>query len=513
MVVAGHHLAAQAGASVLHSGGNAVDAAITAAAILTVVKPDACGLGGDLFALIYNQQENTIRAYLGSGAVPKQAPVERFLKNGIPNRGPLASTVPGMVSAWEKMISDSGQCTLGDALEPSIAIASEGFPVSYFLNEAIIRARQTISQFSETANIFIPDGHVPKPGQLLRQPDLSNSLEEIAENGALAFYEGPIAHKITNYLGRLGSALSAEDLSKQTTMVTDPLVTTYRGVNLLTVPPVSPGLATLAALNILENLQFHPDSGEGVHLTIEAMKLALGDLKAYVADPSAININIQQLLDKTYASKRRRLINRTKALEQPSAGFLQKLGGDTAYVGVVDNDGNAVSLIQSVFWDFGSGVTIPGTGIVLNNRMSSFDIDPSSPNCVAPGKRALHTLQSLMLMKDKQLLGVMGCPGGKNQGQLQFNLQILTSLLNGNINPQLAVERPRWRFEGGKKIVCESNLPKKIVSYLLDAGHDIEFLDPLAQELGSAKVIYVDPINSTLMAAADPRREAYAIGF
>lgn len=511
MIVAGHHLAAQAGASVLRTGGNAVDAAVTAAAVLAVVKPDACGLGGDLFALVYNRATGTVKAYLGSGAVPEQAPIEHFMRNGIPNRGPLASTVPGMVAGWEQIICDSGRFTLKDALQPSVEIASEGFPVSFFLHWAMKHASETLTQCPETMDVFMPNGKIPGPGQLLRQPDLAASLAEIAENGSDTFYRGPIAHKLATYLKTQGGVLDAKDMRKQKTIVTSPLTSTYRGVQLLTVPPVSPGLATLMALNTLEGLQLDPGSPECVHFCIEAMKLALADLKGHVADPSTTDVPINRLLDKGYAADRRSLISPRSALEEPSPGFLTGMGGDTAYVGAIDNEGNAVSLIQSVFWDFGSGITVPGTGMILNNRMSSFDTNPSSPNCVASGKRALHTLQSLLLMREDRLLAAMGCPGGKNQGQLQFNLQMLVSLIDGGVDPQTAVEQPRWRFEGGKEIACESDLPSRVLSYLSSVGHDIRLLDPLSQELGSAKMIWVDPENGTSMAAADPRREAYAV--
>jgi gamma-glutamyltranspeptidase/glutathione hydrolase len=518
MVATPHYLATVAGLRVLQEGGNAVDAAVSANAVLTVVYPNQCSLGGDAFFLLWEPRERRLLALNGSGRAPARATVEAVRHAGhstMPLRGAWSVTVPGTVDAWATVLARCGSRTLADLLAPAIEYAERGFPVTPLLSRAIEDATDLLRARPAAAQQFLPGGRPPRPGELLVQADLARSLRMIAESGPEAFYCGPIADAIVSTVREAGGVMSRDDLAEHRSSWVEPLSTTYRGVDLVELPPNTQGVTALQMANLLEGYEVTRGTwgnADLLHLMIEAKKLAFADRDRYVGDPDFVAVPVTRLLDKGYANELRCWIDPERARPTRTLTW----DNDTVYLSVVDREGRAVSVIQSIFQSFGSGLVARGTGIVLHNRGASFVLDPSSPNCLAPRKRPMHTLIPAMLVRDGRPWVVFGSMGGHGQPQIQ--LQLLVNLIDFGLEPQAAIERPRWlsRLEPGdseETVYLEPGFAAPEVTALERRGHRIRWVEQWDSTMGHAQMILIDDARGVLEGAADPRAEGCALGW
>lgn len=508
IVASGHHLATAAGLAALRDGGSAVDAAIAAAAVCAVVLPNRCSIGGDVFALVYDAGTRTVIAYNGSGAAPLAVDEMAFV-HGFGDRGARLSTVPGAVAAWADMLEDHGRLGLARALAPAIDYAAEGFPVSDLLSAAIGEEAERLGQDPTAGRTYTPRGVRPRPGEMLQQPDLATSLRAVASGGADAFYRGDLALRFASGVAALGGWLSPDDLAAHRTDRRDPIEATYRGLRVVGQPPVSQGHVLLEELALAEGLDLRAmgwGSPEQIHAMVEIKKLAFADRDALAGDPRAVPFDAAELFSETFAARRRRAIG-AKASEHVLAAALP---ADTTYLAVVDRDGNAVSFIESVFSAFGAATVVPGTGILLNNRLSGFSLDPRSPNALAPGKRPVHTLNTVIVLDGSALRFVYGTPG--RQAQVQTNFQLGVGLIDHELDVQEAIEAPRWYHEAGRTLQLEARFGEQVRKGLAAKGHDLEILGEWAEITGGAQAIAVDS-NGVFSGGADPRREGSAAGY
>jgi gamma-glutamyltranspeptidase len=516
MITADHPLAAQAGAAVLESGGNAVDAAVAANLVMTVVRPHMCGLGGDLFALIYMAGEKKIDALDASGRAPYAANLEFYRQKGyttLPETGILTATVPGAIAGWQAALEKHGTMRLDQLLPRAVKYAANGFPVYTELRNAVQDRRKFLEQSPAAAETFLKNGKLPDVGKLLVQPRLAESLQMLADRGPDAFYRGPLGDALIAFSETAGGLFSHQDLIDHTVTWRQPLSTIYRGFEICTQPPGSQGIVLLMQANMLENFNLTDLGGFGrteiVHLMVEAKKLAFADRDRYVCDPTFHPVPVDRLLDKDYAKKQIRRINPAAAARSVAPTDFTG-GSDTIYLAVVDGDGNAVSLIQSLYEFFGSCTMIPETGIMLHNRGRGFTLDADHVNRLEPHKRPYHTLHPAMILKNSRPYIVLGTPGA--DGQTQTVIQLITSMLEFNANVQEAVEAPRWRSNPDGTLQIESRFPSDTIAGLEAKGHRLELLPEWHQVMGSAQVILIDTDQGILMGGADPRRQAYAIG-
>ncbi len=516
MITADHPLAAQAGAAVLEAGGNAVDAAIAANLVMTVVRPHMCGLGGDLFALIYMARDNKFEALDASGHAPYAANLDVFREKGytsLPDTGILTATVPGAIAGWQAALEKHGTMSLDRLLPKAVKYAANGFPVYAELRGAMIDRRKYLEQSRAAAETFFKNGRLPDVGALLVQPRLAESLKMLADKGPDAFYRGPLGDALIAFSEAAGGLFSHRDLIDHTVTWHEPLTTTYKGYEICTQPPSSQGIALLMQANMLANFDLANMGGFGraelVHLMVEAKKLAFADRDRYVCDPAFHPVPVEQMLDKVYAKKQIERINPAVA-SQAAAPTDFTGGSDTIYLAVVDGDGNAVSLIQSLFEFFGSCTMVPETGMILHNRGRGFTLDPNHVNRLEPHKRPYHTLHPAMILKDGRPYIVLGTPGA--DGQTQTVIQLITSMLEFKANVQEAVEAPRWRSNPDGTLQMEGRFPPETVAGLKARGHRVELLPDWHQVMGSAQAILIDTDFGILIGGADPRRQAYAIG-
>jgi gamma-glutamyltranspeptidase / glutathione hydrolase len=530
MVAASQPLAVSAGLNALQQGGSFADAAIAASAVLCVVEPYASHLGGDAFIIVYDAPTGATIALNGSGAAPAAATPDRFA-GGIPMRGIAAASVPGLVDAWEVLHERWGRTPVAELLAPAISYAGDGFPLAVRSAQRFGAAADIFGAFPETADALLTDGEMPAPGATIVQPDLAWTLEQIAAGGANAFYRGEITNRMLAYSEGAGGLFSAEDFANYRTQVGEPIRTSYRGYTVHGQPPVSQGHILLQMLNLVEGFDLAGaghNSADAIHLQVEAKKLAFADRAAYLGDPKFVSVPMETLLSKGYADARRGMIDRNKAAYHVSAGAIDH---DTTYFCVVDGDGSAVSFIQSVFWGFGCGAVARGTGVLFNNRMTGFSLDPASPNVLAPGKRTAHTLNAYVVTRDDtssrrsggtaraELAWVGGTPGG--DVQVQSNLQVLCNVIDFGMNPQAAVEAPRWQHggsvgaadePGARVLAVEDRVPASVFDELASRGHRVEPLGPWSH--GSAyQLIAVDPATGALMGGSDPRVDGHAAGY
>jgi gamma-glutamyltranspeptidase len=513
MVSSAHPLASQAGLHVLRSGGNAVDAAIAVNAVLNVAQPQMCGLGGDLFALIYCARDGEVRALNGSGHSPFAADRARLRAFGgatVPLDGVVAANVPGCLDAWQHLHKEYGSLPLAALLEPAIGYAREGVPVSVLLHEYLSSGLPRLRKYPSSMRVICPDGEAPAAGSTLKQHDLARTLQLVAEGGRDAFYEGPIARQIVDYCREHGGLLAERDFREHRTEWARPIETTYRGYRVLEHPPNSQGFALLAQLNLVELLDvkayeiFSPDF---VHLLIEIKKIAFSDRDAFNTDPRSMTIAVEELISKARAREQFPRIDHSTARRDGSAPAQE---GDTTYFCVRDRDGNAVSCIQSIFHSFGCGEVVEGTGLFLQNRMSAFSLDPRSVNRLEPHKRTAHTLNPAMVFEKDKLAVVLGTMGG--DGQTQTLLQILIAMLDFGYSPQEALELPRWRSDEGQRVVIENRFPEDTYRGLLAKGHEVERVGDWWQSMGHAHLIREAP-GGILLGAADPRGDGVAVGY
>ena len=533
MVAASQPLAVSAGLSILQQGGSFADAAIAVSAVLCVVEPYASHLGGDAFIIVYDAASGATVALNGSGAAPAAATPARF-SEGIPLRGIAAASVPGLVDAWEVLHLRWGRFPLEKLLASAIAYAADGYPAGFLCAQRFAASAELFTQFPETARAFLPNGDLPVPGATIQQPDLAWTLGQIATGGANAFYRGAITDKMVSYSRSAGGLFTPEDFAAHQTQVCDPIKTTYRGYTVHGQPPVSQGHILLQMLNLVEGFDLATsghNTPDSLHLQVEAKKLAFADRAAYLGDPSFVSVPMEKLLSKTYAAERRAGIDPGRAAMRVSAGHIDH---DTTYFCIVDADGSAISFIQSVFWGFGSGAVAEGTGVLFNNRMTGFSLDPHSPNALAPGKRTAHTLNAYLVTREcgapsdgassafapqSNLAWVGGTPGG--DVQVQSNLQVLCNVIDFGLNPQEAVEAPRWQHggsvgaadePGAGVLAIENRVDSAVLEDLASRGHKVERIGPWSH--GSAyQLIAVDPVTGALMAGSDPRVDGQAAGF
>lgn len=514
-VVSDHALASAAGADVLRRGGNAIDAAITMASVLAVARPHMNGVGGDNFILIREGRTGRVYALNGSGRAGSRATpaffAERQLQR-VPSSGILSVSVPGAVRAWEDALKRFGSISLAQALAPAIGYAERGIPVSTRLSRDVSAEQRKVAADTALARVYLVNGRAPEPGTLLVQHDLAETLRAIAEGGADALYRGPLSDRIAAFMEREGGLLVRDDLVRHRSTWQEPIATTYLGKTMLALPPNSQGMTFLEMLNVAEASGLDGlarNSADYIHLLAEGAKLAYADRDRYLADPEFATVPVDRLLSREYARELAQRIRRD-SVTAPAEDGTRDGNGDTIYLGVVDKDGNAVSMIQSLFASFGSGRMVPGTGIVLHNRGALFDLDPKHPNVVAPGKRPFHTLTPAMALNaDRSLAMVFGTPGG--DGQPQTLIQIVHNVLRFGMTPQQAVEAPRWRVYSGGRLGVEPGIDEWVRSDLARRGHQVAMQPPSA-EFGGAQMIVIHSSGARL-AGADPRREAYAVAW
>lgn len=521
MIATSHYLASAAGFTMLQRGGSAVDACIAANATLAVVYNHMSGLGGDLFAQVWDPDTGKVRALNGSGRSGERVTIDVYKSRGwdkIESRGPLAAnTVPGVVDAWSRLHADYGRLEWAELLQPAIDHATNGFPISLKFRDFIASYADVLRQFDDTARVFLPGGKAPVAGSIFRQPDLGRSLKLVAEQGAEGFYRGELAERLVKGLQQAGGLLTAADFDAHTSDWVDPLRTTYRGFEVTELPPNTQGIATLMLLNLLEGHDFR-QIGEGTadyyHLMAEAVKLAFADRDRWVTDPTTLDIPYDRLLSKEYAGQRRKQIDMERA--QPPSGIGPGVGGDTIYMCATDKDGLAVSLIQSVYFEFGSGFMPEGTGILLQNRGSFFQLDPEHPNALQPRKRTFHTIIPAMALRDGKPALLFGTMGG--EGQPQTQAAMLTRMVDYGFNVQEAIEAPRWLYgrtwgEESKSLKLEARIPDGVAAELSRRGHDVSYVEHWSQTMGHAQAIWFDRENGVLHGGADPRGEGMAIGW
>jgi gamma-glutamyltranspeptidase/glutathione hydrolase len=517
MVASSQPLAVEAGVGILKKGGNAIDAAIATALTLGVVEPVSTGIGGDAFLLYQSAADGRIYGVNGSGRCPSGLTLEELQRRGIkgvPQIGLGSVTVPGAIDAFAEVQRRHGTLTFAELLEPAIYYASEGFPVSEIIAKQWQGTAPLLSQFPSSACTYLIDGKAPHAGQVHRQPNLARTLKLLAAEGRDAFYEGEIARQIVQFSQENNSFFTLEDFRSHTTEWVEPISIDYRGHTIVELPPNGQGITALIALNILEGFDLAGmDYGSApyYHLLIEATKQAFADRNRYVADPAFADLPIDGLLSKAYAKARRQEMSRERA-------GLYKTGnplpfGNTVYVSCVDREGNVVSLINSVFTAFGSGVVAGDTGICLQNRGAGFVDDPQHPNALAPGKRPLHTIIPAMILKDDQPWVCFGVMGGDVQPQ--GHTQVAINLIDFQMNVQDAIEAPRYRFMGGKLVALERAIPHEVRHALEAMGHELLPYGamPPGTPYGGGQAIMIDHESGVLQGGSDHRKDGCAIGY
>jgi gamma-glutamyltranspeptidase/glutathione hydrolase len=513
MVASPHELATAAGLAALRDGGTALDAVIAANAVLTVVYPDQTSIGGDCFVIYHEAETGRLHGLNGSGRAPAAADPEALRAaghEGMPQRGIDSVTVPGTIAAWETAASRFGRLGLDRLLAPAIGYARDGFPVSPALSQRLAASHALLWEHNALRSVFLSNGELPRPGERLRQPQLADTLELIARDGAEPFYRGAIAEAIVATAKGLGGCFTLDDLASHQCDWVEPLVTDYRGLTVAELPPNSQGMTALIELNLVEQTDLDTDWGSAEHLhpLIEAKKLAFSVRDTVLTDPTAVSADVDHLISKAFAGELWRDYDPSHA--QAGAGSLV---GDTVYVCAVDRDGNGASLIQSIYQSFGSCVVAEGTGVVLQNRGAYFSLDAGHPNCLAGGKRSAHTLMPAMLLREGELVGPIGTQGGDVQAQV--HLQLITDLVDFAQEPQAAIDAPRWVSvgEGTAAVFLEDRFPAATYDGLAARGHDVRPVSTWEPTFGHAQMIVRDSERGVLHGGADPRADGLALGY
>jgi gamma-glutamyltranspeptidase/glutathione hydrolase len=525
MIATSQPLACAAGLQVLREGGNAVDAAVTAAAVLSVVEPTMTGIGGDLFAIVFDPRAGKLEGLNASGRSGYAATPAEFGKRGltaVPERGVLSITVPGVVDGWAELLAKHGTIPLARALRPAIEYARNGFPVSEIIAYQWRGVEEVLAADRAAAATFLVEGHAPAPGQVFANPHLASTLEQIASGGRDAFYKGAIARAIVADLRARGGLLDARDFAEHHADWVDPIGTSFRGVDLFELPPNTQGFVALEMLNILEGYDLKTlghNTAAYLHLLVEAKRIAFADRDAWLADPASVPADVlRRLISKDYAASRRKEIdpNRAAASYAPmasggrmpaGAGIDIEATGDTVYLTAADGKGNVISLIQSLFDAFGSGIVAGDTGVALQNRGSLFVLKPGHPDEIAPHKRPMHTLVPAMVMKDGRPWLSYGVMGGDMQPQ--GHVQVLLNLVEFGMNVQEAGEAPRFRHSAAG-LAIESGISPEARFGLGQRGHRL--IDTIGA-FGGFQGILIDPRSGVLMGGSDPRKDGLAIGF
>jgi gamma-glutamyltranspeptidase/glutathione hydrolase len=507
VVATSQPLATQAGIAMLARGGNAVDAALATAITLTVVEPCSNGIGSDLFAILWDGRE--LVGLNASGRAPAAWTPARFAGRRLPERGWETVTIPGAVSGWVALSRRYGKLPFADLFEPAIRYARDGHPVSPTVAEKWALAATVMPQGLGWQQHFLPHGHAPAPGERFVSADMARTLSEIARSGGESFYRGALAHAMVDHSRQHGGGHTADDFAAHTSDWVTPLGHDYRGYTVHEIPPNGQGIAALMALGILGNfdLRAHaPDSVAGQHLQIEAMKLAFADTYRYVADPGSMRVPASALLDRGYLAARARLIDPAHARH---FGPGDPPRGGTVYLCAADRDGMMVSLIQSNYMGFGSGVVVPGTGIGLQNRGAGFVTDPAHPNAVGPGKRPYHTIIPGFVTRDGAPYATFGVMGGPIQPP--GHVQTLVRLIDYGMNPQAALDAPRWKVNADESIDLEASASPALRDGLIGLGHALASVPDTYMDFGAGQ--FIVRTDEGYIAASDPRRDGQAAGF
>jgi len=525
MVTCPHSLASAAGVEVLRAGGSAVDAALAASATLAVIYPHMTSVGGDAFWLIFDVRKNKVLYLDGGGRASSRADIGFFRKHNlaeIPFRGilPATLTTPGAVASWAEAHAAYGKLPLARSLEAAIGYAREGFPVSERLSNWIGLTAFELKQHAESAAIFLPGGQAPRPGARLTNPNLARTLEAIASNSREGFYQGEVAQELANYSRERGGFFTADDLAAQSACWGVPLKGQYRDVTIYETPPPTQGFAVLQMLKLLEPFELHKQDLLGpdrAHLMVQSKQIAYHDRDRWIGDPAFVDVPISMLLSDRYLDQRRKLIDPTHALSWDKVPSYGSLTGDTVYIATVDAEGNAASLIQSLYGVFGSCVVAGKTGVILQNRSAYFSLDASHPNCLAPGKVPLHTLIASLAFRNNKLWSVVGCMGA--DGQPQIHLQTYMAMIDHGCDIQEAVELPRWlsgRFALGETrdtLHIESRFGEGAIDELERRGHVLNRWGAWNELAGHAHGISIDQENGMRIGGSDPRSDGAAIGY
>ena len=498
---------------VLKGGGNAMDAAIAACATQCVVEPESTGIGGDCFCLYAPGGSDRITAFNGSGRAPMAATPEWFAEQGITaieRQSPHAVTIPSAVDGWDRLLSAHGTKDLGELLQPAIRYARAGYPVASRVSIDFASQIDIIRDDKNLSSVFLKGGKTPAAGSLHRQPELANTLEAIARNGRDAFYTGEIAENIVTYLRSKGGLHTLEDFASVEGIFVDPISTDYRGYTVHQCPPNGQGVIALLLLNIMGGIEVGDDplSPERMHLEIEAGRLAYHDRAAYLADPAQTDIPVDWLLSREHADALRKEISAAKAMTK-LPDILRPEHKDTVYITVVDKDRNACSFINTLYFNFGSGLMAPETGVVLHNRGMSFSLDPGHPNCIAPGKRPMHTIIPGMVSKGGKAVMSYGVMGGEYQayGHMQF----LSRMFDFGLDIQEAQDLPRvFPDPQSGEVQAESGLPEAVADALRAKGHTL--VAP-AKPIGGSQAIWIDWDEGVLTGGSDPRKDGCALGY
>jgi gamma-glutamyltranspeptidase/glutathione hydrolase len=515
IVATAQPLASQAGVQVLARGGSAVDAAIAANAVLSLVEPMMNGPGGDLFALIWDSKTGKLTGINASGWAPQGLSIDYLKKQGlfnIPSTSIHSVTVPGCVDGWEKLHKRFGRLPWRDLFKPAIYYAENGFPVSELIQWDWENSSSKLE--GDARQLYMPDGRAPKVGEIFRNPQLAHALHLIAELGAPAFYSGPVGEAILETSRKLGGTLTAGDLREFQSEWVQPISTEYRDWKVYQLPPNGQGAGTIEMLNIMENFplgEYAQDSPDALHIEIEAQKLAYMDLKRYIADPRQASIPLAGLLSKPYAMRRADLINREKAACGVEPGNPQEAGhGNTTYLSVVDKDGNIVAFIQSISDIFGSGIAVNHMGFLLHDRGGAFSLDPTHPNALAPRKRPFHTIIPGFMERGNLHIG-FGIMRGSNQAQAQA--QLVSNIVDHKMNIQAALEAPRFNKHelAGCDLWMEARVPQSTRDELTKRGHHLIVVGDFSGYMGGGQVVMHDSAAKVNYGASSPRKDGAAI--
>ena len=509
MVAASSALASAAGLAMLRQGGNAVDAIVATAAALTVLEPTSNGLGSDAFALVW--QNNALHGLNASGPAPQAISIEKVLARhggpAMPRYGWTPVTVPGAVGAWAALSARFGKLPFATLLEPAIAYASEGYPVppmlAFLWGEAFqtLREHCTGPEFAAWYSTFAPQGRAPLAGEIVRLPHHARSLQAIAQSRAEDFYRGDLAARIAAESAAFDGYLSAADLAAFQPQWVDPISVSYRGCELWEIPPNGQGITALMALNILKEFPLESlDAVEARHLQWEAMKLAFADARHYVTDNRHMAVDYHNFLDPAFGAARARQITSQAALPAP----VQLPKGGTVYLCAADAQGNMVSYIQSNYLGFGSGIVVRDTGIALQNRGADFSLDPQHANCLQPGKKTYHTIIPAFITKGGRPIGPMGVMGAYMQPQ--GHVQVMCNLVDFKLNPQQALDAPRWQWVGDRRFLVEPSFPVETARQLAGKGHEVEVALQSTSFGRGQLILRLD--NNVLVGAAEPRTDS-----
>lgn len=512
MAATSHPLATLTAIETMRAGGNAMDAAVAAVSVLCVVEPGMTGLGGDCFVLYAKDGKDKVIAFNGSGRAPQAASADALKARGVDHieeHGVHSVTVPGCVEAWERLIADHGTKELGALLQPAIKAAEEGFIVTPRVAHDWAGQAAKLARDANAKATFLPEGRAPTTGERFRNPRLAQTLRRVAKEGAKGFYTGPVAEDIVNYLRSIGGLHTMDDFARTEGEYIAPIATDYRGYTVHECPPNGSGITTLLMLNILEGYALSKLDAAGVerlHLEVEASRLAFADRDAYVGDPRFVDVPVDRLLSRKHAADQRRHIRPDRAMNGIKPVPLPE-HNDTTYLCVVDRDRNAVSFINSVFDGFGCGKASPNTGVILQNRGSSFKVDDTHPNGIAGGKRPMHTIIPAMVTRAGRAVMPFGVMGGHFQPVGQTH--VLTNMLDFGMDPQAAIDFPRAHYREGA-VKLEKGYDAAVAEGLRKLGHKTE---AAPSPYGGGQAIWIDEKTGDLVGGSEPRKDGMALGY